>query len=178
MSRSVGRGKMKRGLEEAAVVGWGRRSALWWRRGAEVQTLGLLAGRGDLSAPPPGWRGPGLPVPSPVRLPGPVRQSSHPLAALITTFFSELGRAAATRRIGAVPCSVARHLTLSSIVSASFRSRLDPPLRSDPLPVPFSQSRVQLPTGSGTWLDLPPAPSYTSCSPPRPPPSGPPSLSH
>lgn len=28
---------------------------------------------------------------------------------------------------------------------------------------------MQLPTGSGTWLDPPPAPSYTSCSPPRPP---------
>lgn len=50
------------------MVGWGRRSALWWRRGAAVQTLGLLAGRGHLAAPPPGWRGvprPGLPGQAP-----------------------------------------------------------------------------------------------------------------
>jgi hypothetical protein len=79
-------------------------------------------------------RGPPAVQDSPVRLPRPVRQSSHPLAALITTLFSELGRAAETRRIGAVPCSVARHLALSSIASCLFSlsTGSTPPLRPPP----------------------------------------------
>lgn len=61
------------------------------------------------------------------------------------------------------------HPIQQSICLFSLSTGSTPPLR--PPPRALSQSTVQLPTGSGTWLDPPPAPSYTSCSPPRTPPS-------